>query len=94
MSMDKRVETGQSKATAQAAGIILGENWAAHRRAGLLVDSMRRRRTITGITPNGERVKIKVAHSMPMDGGMLHIPQPTEAEKVNMLMPRPRTSCI
>lgn len=81
-------------AAAEAAGGTQSSPWAEHRRAGLLLDSMEPRQSIIARTPDGEHVEMRVAYSTPMDGGMLHVPHPEEADSVTKVMPRPKTSCI
>ena len=92
--MDRRFETGGSNAGAASFEKQTVSPWAEHRRAGLLVEGSQPQEFVTGRTPEGEEVRMKVAYSTPMDGGMLHVPHPEEAASVIRVMPRPRTSCI
>ncbi|MBI2621591.1 MAG: hypothetical protein HYW63_02995 [Candidatus Levybacteria bacterium] len=91
-------ETGESRAAADAAdkmtGVTQANPWTEHRRAGLLIDGGTPQEFITGRTPDGESITMRVGHAFAVDGGIMHVPPPEEAPNMAKVMPRPRTNCI
>ena len=97
--MDRRFETGQSRATAEAAEHAngaqadAGDPWAKYREAGFIHN--RPQEFITGRTPGGEEVTMRVGITAEINGGeIMHYPHPEDMGQVARVIPPGRKGFV